>query len=63
MWSDVKNLQLCRAIYLEYIREISGIRYRIKNYDNKVKCKCKAKDEDYEKIKRHLIIVLEENNI
>lgn len=45
---SVKNLWVCRIEDLKYAREISGVRYWIKNYNNKVKCK--AKDESYERL-------------
>lgn len=57
LWLNVKNLHLYRAISLEHDKKILDIRYKIKNYDNKVKYK--AKDKSYKKIKRYLIICLE----
>lgn len=42
----MRNLQLCKAKSLEYIKEISGIRYKIKNYNNKAKYKAKNKIKD-----------------
>lgn len=41
LWLDERNLQLCRAISLEYIREIFGIRYEMENYDDKNEYKIK----------------------
>lgn len=34
---------------LEYIREVFDLKYRIKNYDSKIKCK--AIDKSYERLK------------
>lgn len=51
-----------RTVNLEYIGEISNIRYGLKNYDDKVKCKCETEDESYKRIKKHLIVVLKEYN-
>lgn len=57
----MRNLQLCRAVGLEYVREISGVRYGMENYDDKPKCE--AEDRVYRKIRRHMIVGLEEYNI
>lgn len=46
---------------LEYVRGLSSIRYRIENYNNKVKYK--VEDESYKTIKKHLIISLKKHNI
>lgn len=43
LWFNVKNLQLYKTESLEYVREISSIRYKIENYDNKAKCEVKDK--------------------
>lgn len=61
MWLGKKNLQLYRALGLEYIRKLFGKRYEINNYNNSTKYK--SKDENYEKIRQYLIIGLEEYNI
>lgn len=61
MWLDIKNVQLCRALGLEFVKEISRIRYNIENYDNKVKCK--AEDRSCGKINKHLIVSPEKYNI
>lgn len=61
LWLDVRNLQLCRAIDWQYVKEQSDIEYIIENYNDKAKYK--AKDSSCEKIKRYLIISLEEYNI
>lgn len=55
---DVRDLWLHRAISPEYVREIFGIGYGIENYNNKTKCE--TKDKIYEKIRKYLIISLEE---
>lgn len=60
---DVKNLQLCKAVSLKYIRKIFGIGYEMENYDNKAKCKCKIEEWSCKKIIRHLIVGLEKYNI
>lgn len=54
-------MQLYRALGLEFVKEISRIRYNMENYDNKVKCK--AEDRSCEKIKKHLIVSPEKYNI
>lgn len=41
LWLDIKNIQLCRAEDFNYVREISHIRYKIENYNDKAKCKTK----------------------
>lgn len=46
---------------LKCIKEISSVGYEIENYD--YKAKYKAKDKGCEKIRRHLIVDLEEYNI
>lgn len=43
LWFDVKNLQLYKTENLEYVREISSIRYKIESYDDKAKCEAKDK--------------------
>lgn len=47
----------------EYVKEVSIIGYKMENNDDKAKYKCETKDGNYEKIKRHLIVGLEEYNI
>lgn len=61
LWLDIRNLQLYKAVGLNYVREIFGIKYEIKKYDNKTKCK--TKNKSCGRIKRHLIIGLKEYNI
>lgn len=56
MWLDTMNLWLCKIINLEYIREVFGVEYRMKNYNDKAKCK--IEDGGYEKIKKYRIIDL-----
>lgn len=53
-------MQFYKAVGPGYIREISDIRYGMKNYDNKAKCKCEVKDESYGRIRRNLLIGLKE---
>lgn len=45
----------------EYVRVVSGIEYKIKNYNDKIKYE--NKDRSCGKIKRHLIVDLEKYNI
>lgn len=37
LWLDIKDLQLYKTISLEYVRDISDIGYKMKNYNNKTK--------------------------
>lgn len=62
LWLDIRNLQLCRAVSLKYIKKISSARYGIENYDDKTKYKCESKDRSYKKIKKHMIISLKKHN-
>lgn len=58
---NIRNLQLYKNKRLKYVNEISSIRYRIKNYDDKIKCK--AKDRSCKIIRKYLITDLEKYNI
>lgn len=53
----MKNLQPCKIKNLEFIREISDIKYEIES--NNDESKCKAKDGGYKKIKKYLLIGME----
>lgn len=44
---------------MEYVKKILGVKYEIKNYENKAKYKYEAKDKSCEKIRRYLIVGLE----
>lgn len=57
---DIKNLQLCRIVNSKYIKKISSIGYGMGNYDDKAKYE--TKDKSYRKVRRYLIIGLEEYN-
>lgn len=61
LWLDVKNQQLYRVMSSEYVRVVSGMEYKIKNYDDKIKCE--EKDRSYRRIKRHMIVGLDKYNI
>lgn len=63
LWLNIWNLQLYEAISLEYVREVSGLEYGIKNYDDEVKCEYEARHKSCERIKKHLIVGLKKYNI
>lgn len=57
----MKNLQLCRTGGLKYIKKVPDIRYEMKNYNNRAKGK--VEDINCAKIRKHLIVGLEEYSI
>lgn len=61
LWLDVNNLQLYRIIGLKYVKEITNIRYKIKNY--LITRPNERPKINLWKIRRYLIIGLEEYNI
>lgn len=62
LWLKIRNLQLYGGIGLEYVKEVFGIGYKIKNYNNKTKCKTEY--ESYDKIMRGgQIVDMEDYNI
>lgn len=61
IWLDIKNIQLSRTWDLEYVREITSMKYSIENYVM-TKLNTKLKIELW-KIKKYLIIGLEKYNI
>lgn len=61
MLLDANNQQLYRVMGKEYVRKIFAVKYKVENYDNKIKYK--AKNKSCGKIKKHLIVSLKKYNI
>lgn len=61
LWLDIKNLQLCKTINLDNIREVFDVKYAMEIYDDKPKYK--VKDKSCEKITGYLIMGFTKYNI